>query len=103
MSLYAGLQYPGRLGGVCVMSGYLARAEGFQLAEEAANTPVAHFHGAIDPVVKIEWARESARLVREMGVATYELKEYPDLPHSASMEEIEDVKAWLLKRLPPQE
>ncbi len=99
MSLYAGLQYPGRLAGICVMSGYLARAESFVLSPQAAATPVAHFHGTIDPVVKIEWARESARLLRNMGCA-YELSEYPDLPHSASMEELEDVRTWLLERLP---
>jgi len=101
MSLFCGLQYPGRLAGVCVMSGYLARSDGFELAAEAAETPVAHFHGTIDPVVKVEWARESARLVRELGCTSYELKEYPDLPHSASMEELADVQAWLLQRLPP--
>jgi hypothetical protein len=36
-----------------------------------------------------------------MGCATYELDEYPDLAHSASMEELEDVAIWLLERLPP--
>ena len=101
MSLYAGLQYPGRLAGVCVMSGYLAKAESFVLHPEAAKTPVKHFHGVVDQVVKIEWARESARVVRDMGCATYELEEYSDLPHSASMEELEDVAIWLLERLPP--
>ena len=61
--------------GVCVMSGYLARADDFKLSEEAVRTPVAHFHGSIDPVVKIEWARESARVLREMGCESYELTE----------------------------
>lgn len=101
MSLYAGLQYPGRLAGVCVMSGYLAKAESVVLHPAAAQTPVKHFHGVVDQVVKIEWARESARAVRAMGCATYELDEYPDLAHSASMEELEDVAIWLLERLPP--
>ena len=42
MALYAGLQYSGTLAGVCVMSGYLAKAEGFELTEAAKATPVAH-------------------------------------------------------------
>ena len=100
MALYAGLQYPGQLAGICVMSGYLAKAEAFKLAPEAASTPVAHFHGAADPTVRLEWARESARLLRELGVQSYELVEYADLGHSASMDEIADVQAWLLQRLP---
>jgi len=101
MSLYAGLQYPGQLAGVLVLSGYLAAAEKFALAPEAANTPVAHFHGADDPVVNVQWARESAKMLRELGCSHYTLKEYESLGHSASMEEIADVEAWLAERLPP--
>ena len=101
MALATGLQYPSTLAGVCVMSGYLAKADSFRLSPGAVNTPVAHFHGTIDPVVKIEWARETARLLKEMGCVDYELKEYPDLPHSASTEELEDLVRWLMKRLPP--
>ena len=63
MALATGLQYPSTLAGVCVMSGYLAKADSFRLSPGAVNTPVAHFHGTIDPVVKIEWARETARVL----------------------------------------
>ena len=101
MSLYAGLQYPGRLAGVLVMSGYLAAAEKFELAPAAAATPVAHFHGSDDPTVKIEWARQGADLLKAAGVAEYTLTEYEPLGHSASMEEINDVVAWLMQRIPP--
>jgi predicted esterase len=101
MAIATGLQYSGTLAGVCVLSGYLAKAESFKLSPEAAKTPVAHFHGTIDPVVKIEWARETASVLKEMGCVEYELKEYPDVPHSASMEELEDLAEWLMKRLPP--
>ena len=101
MALYAGLQYSGTLAGVCVMSGYLAKAEGFELTEAAKATPVAHFHGTDDPTVKIEWARKSVELVKAAGIASYELKEYFPLGHGASQEEIDDVKAWLEGVLPP--
>ena len=82
------------------MSGYLAKAESFQLAPEAAGTPVAHFHGEIDPTVRIQWARASAEQLRAAGVHEYVLKEYADLGHSANQEEIEDVEEWLQARLP---
>ena len=101
MSLFAGLSYPATLAGVCVMSGYLAKAEAFTLAPAAASTPVGHFHGVLDPTVKIQWARASAEEVRKTGVLSYELKEYDDLAHSAHQEEIEDVAEWLEGRLPP--
>ena len=101
MALYAGLQYPGRLAGVCCLSGYLAKAESFVLAPEAARTPVAHFHGAADPTVQIAWARESAARLRVLGCMDYRLTEYATLGHSASMEEIADVCTWLEGVLPP--
>ena len=55
----------------------------------------------MDPTVRIEWARRSAEHLRAAGVKEYALKEYESLGHSASMEEIADVVAWLQTRLPP--
>jgi len=101
VSLFTGLQYPHALGGVLCMSGYLAAQEKFELSPAAAATPVAHFHGSDDPTVRIEWARRSAEHLRAAGVKEYALKEYESLGHSASMEEIADVVAWLQTRLPP--
>lgn len=101
LALFAGLQHPGRLAGVCCLSGYLAKAEAFELAPEAASTPVRHFHGALDPTVRVEWARESAARLRELGCTDYELKEYEELGHSATMEEIADVQTFLQGVLPP--
>ena len=101
MSLFAGLQYPQTLAGVLVMSGYLAKEEAFQVTSEAKKTPVAHFHGTDDPTVKIEWARQSVESVKARGVAQYDFKEYSDMGHSASQEEIDDVRAWLARVLPP--
>jgi len=100
MSLFAGLQYPGTLAGLCVMSGYLPKEEGLEVSEAAKATPVAHFHGADDPTVRIEWARRSVEIVKERGVAQYELHEYDGLGHGTSQESIDDVEAWLTRILP---
>jgi predicted esterase len=100
LALYAGLQLPKPLAGVVVMSGYLANANAFKLSPAAAATPVAHFHGAIDPTVRVHWARESAEKLRALGLREYDLKEYPDLGHSANLEEVNDVEAWLRRTLP---
>ena len=67
---------------------------------EAAATPVAHFHGTLDPTVQIAWARESAARLRALGCTDYTLKEYAYLGHGADMEELDDVSAWLKDRLP---
>lgn len=102
MSLYAGLQYPGTLAGVLVMSGYLAKAEGFSVPEAAKMTPVAHFHGLDDPTVQIGWARKSVELVKAAGVKEYQITEYEGLGHGASQEEIDDVAKWLSGVLPKE-
>ena len=101
LSLFTGLQYPGTLAGVCVMSGYLPKDEAFEVTEAAKATPVAHFHGIDDPVVKIEWARMSVERVRARGVSKYDLTEYPGLQHGVNPEAIADVAAWLKTVLPP--
>jgi len=100
VALFTGLQYSHTLAGVLCLSGYLAAEERFILAPEAVNTPVAHFHGSDDQTVQIKWARGSQAHLRELGIRTYELKEYSPLGHSASQQEIADVLAWLQARLP---
>ena len=102
MSLYTGLQYQGRLAGVVCMSGYLPKDHVFSMSEEAKDTPVAQFHGIEDPTVKLEWAKESQRKLLAAGCKECVLKEYPGLGHGASPEELADVAAWVLERLPPQ-
>ena len=66
----------------------------------ASRAGTGHFHGEIDPTVKIEWARASASQLRDAGVLEYVLKEYAHLGHSADQEELEDVEEWLQARLP---
>ena len=100
MAIYAGLQYDGTLAGLCVMSGYLPKEDGFAVTSAAKATPVAHFHGTDDPVVKIEWARKTVDIVKARGVATYEMNEYYPLGHGASMELFTDVIKWLERVLP---
>jgi lysophospholipase-2 len=102
MALYTGLQYCGRLAGVVCMSGYLPKDHSFTLSSEAKSTPVAHFHGIDDPTVRIDWARQARQKLLELGVDSYELKEYAGLGHGANTEELADLEAFLLKVLPPQ-
>ena len=40
-------------------------------------------------------------IVRSLGVAQYDLREYAGLGHSSSQEEIDDVEQWLSQVLPP--
>ena len=51
--------------------------------------------------MRLEWATSSKAKLEALGVAQYELREYVDLGHGASPDEIADVEAWLGRRLPP--
>ena len=101
MSLFAGLQYPGTLAAIVCMSGYLPRDHDFCMTAEGKKTPVAHFHGIQDEVVRLAWAKQSRDKLLELGVDQYELKEYDGLGHGASMEELQDLEGFLLKVIPP--
>lgn len=118
MSLFAGLTYPQsrRLGGVFGLSCYqlcegkfdALRAEDAALAKqaEAASSaddkdrlpPVFMGHGQEDPLVKLEWGQQTAEGLRKKGF-NVEWQEYPHLAHSAAPEEIDELEAWVSKRL----
>jgi lysophospholipase-2 len=105
MSLWAGLQlthkYRSRLAGVLVLSGYLPKEQAFNLTEHGKNTPVLHCHGTADPVVLGQFAEASRKHIAEVGhTATYNLKLYHGMAHTATMQELVDVMAWLSEVLP---
>lgn len=96
MALYTGLNYARPLGGVLCLSGYLVHPAGVApSAEVKAGTPILMLHGEDDGVVLPAYGRESAAALRALGVASVELKMYPDLPHSASEEELADALAFI--------
>ena len=100
MSLYTGLQLDHTLAGIVCMSGYLPKHDSsFQVNAKAVSTPVWHFHGAEDPVVKATWARASAELLRSLGV-DYSYTEHPGLEHSACQEEVDALEDFLRRVLP---
>ncbi|KAF0730712.1 hypothetical protein Ae201684_011827 [Aphanomyces euteiches] len=101
MSLYTGYQMTQPLGGILVLSGYLPNQAGFHAEEASKNVPLLMCHGEDDNVVRLEWAKKSLEVLKASGVSDTELKLYPDMPHSACLEELEDVESWLKKRLPP--
>jgi len=100
LSLITGLQCNHSLAGCLVLSGYLAGAPTFKLNDAAKKTPVLHLHGKIDPMVRVEWARETQKRVVECGHPNYILKEYDGLEHSVNNEEMADAVAFLKRCLP---
>lgn len=99
MTLMAGLRAPQRLAGLAGLSGYLPLADTTAAERSAANADVPIFlaHGNADPIVVPERGRATRDLLQRMGYPV-QWHEYP-MEHSVSLEEIEDLNAWLLKVL----
>jgi len=101
LSLYAGLQQKERLAGLVCMSGYLPKPTGLPLIDPSLHSmPVRLFHGTIDEVVKPEYARQTLKFLQEKGMEDVVLREYSGLPHSASVEELNDVKVFIEEVMP---
>ncbi|MEO8079147.1 MAG: alpha/beta hydrolase [Caldimonas sp.] len=101
MTLMAGLRHAERLAGLVVLSGYLPLAARAEAERHAANRDVPAFmaHGAADPVIPIERARQSRDALLALGHEV-EWHEYP-MPHSVCAEEITDLQGWLRRVLAP--
>jgi len=99
MTLYTGLRYPHRLGGLLALSGYLPLHD--RLAAEAApankDLPILMCHGQYDPVLPMVLGKSSAEI---LGAAGYPVdwREYP-MQHQVCMEEIEDIGGFLRQQL----
>ena len=99
MTLYTGLRYPHRLGGLLALSGYLPLHESLAAEASAANKDVPIFmcHGQYDPVLPLVLGKSSAEI---LGAAGYRVDwhEYP-MQHQVCPEEIDDIGDFLRARL----
>lgn len=112
MTLLTGLTTPTKLAGLVVLSGRLPLKDKIKsmVSPHATSVPIFWGHGEADPLVAFEWGSASKDfLIAEVGIPPATSKEdptglnfngYPRLVHSASTEELNDVKAWLKKIIP---
>jgi predicted esterase len=103
MSLFTGLTCKFKLAGIVGMSSYLpldTKLPEF-LRESNVNqkTPILMCHGTADAVVPAVVGKGSAEILKKAGFdVTW--KEYQGMAHSACLEELDDVEAFLSSRLP---
>jgi len=100
VALYTGLRYPKRIAGIVALSTYLVSANALASESAAANrgVPIFMAHGTFDPVVRLAWAQASRDALVQGGYRV-EWHEYP-MEHSAEMEEVAAVGAFLRRVLP---
>lgn len=99
VALNYALREPEALAGVIALSTYLPLQN--QLKSEHAGRqselPIFMVHGVHDPVLPMALAEESRDFMRSLGY-DIEWQEYP-MPHSVCMEEIAEMRRWLVERL----
>jgi predicted esterase len=106
MSLFTGVTTSHKLGGVFGLSCYLLLGNKIkEMAKEQAkdvnkDTPFFMGHGDADEVVQYRWGEQTAEFLRKELGHQVEFKTYRNLPHSAALEEIDDLEKWIKKCLP---
>jgi phospholipase/carboxylesterase len=99
IALQTGLRFRKRLAGILALSTYLPLADSLTREAQAINQAIPIFmaHGKQDNVIAIAIATASRDLLVKQGYRV-EWHDYP-MPHSVSMEEIQNIGRWLADRL----
>ena len=102
LALHTALREPSRLAGVVVLSSYLPLAARLDREAHPANAAVPVFmaHGSHDPVLPFALGQRSRDFLRARGYQV-DWHEYP-IGHSLSAEEIDALRDWLSRVLPPR-
>ena len=99
IALQAGLRHANRLGGIVALSTYLTLEDSLDAEASAANraTPIFMAHGTEDPIVPLQLADSSQRLLSARGYDV-EWATWP-MPHAVCAEEVEAIAAFLTRVL----
>ncbi|GAA6049214.1 hypothetical protein JCM3770_003314 [Rhodotorula araucariae] len=111
LSLLTGLTSPRQLGGVCVLSGFLALTHEDKikshLSPTALTTPIFWAHGTADAMISFARAQSGRKyLVDELGLTEgdgrLETRQYEGMGHQLGAAEFDEVREWLVKRFADQ-
>ncbi|KAL7620999.1 hypothetical protein AAE478_008310 [Parahypoxylon ruwenzoriense] len=103
ISLFSGLTAKVKLAGIVALSSYLPLDSKFaDFAKESDlnhQTPILMCHGDADQVVPFGLGKISFEVLKSQNF-NIAMKVYPDMPHSACVEELDEVVGFLRARLP---
>jgi len=95
IALQCGLHHPEPLAGLMILSSYLPLTD--NLANAHKTLPLFIAHGQHDPVIPIHIAQQSYQALQRHQIPM-QWSEYP-MPHSLCGDEIDHIRAWLIKTL----
>lgn len=97
MSLFTGIRYPKKLGGILALSCYLPLVPQLMQMDRnklaATDISIMQAHGLYDPVVAYEMGEDSQHYLQQLGY-TVNWHPYP-MQHNVCMEEIKDIGQWI--------
>eukprot|EP00118_Oscarella_pearsei_P006963 m.32699 g.32699 ORF g.32699 m.32699 type:complete len:220 (+) comp31683_c0_seq2:222-881(+) len=100
LALYTALTHGKSLGGVVALSSFLPLHTEFPKACGVnKDCPVFQAHGDSDPVVPYQMGLLTSEVLK-LFLTKFDFKTYPGLQHGSSMQEMQDVKAFIDKILP---
>ncbi len=76
------------------LSGFVPTVPGFELDLTPPLPPIAIGHGALDPVISVEWGRRARDLLESAG-ASPAYAESPHLGHSIDPAFLREIASWL--------
>ena len=87
-----------RPAGLIALSGFIPTVPGFTVDLTPPLPRVAIGHGALDPVISVEWSREAAAALQGAG-ADVAYREAPSLAHSIDPVLFRELPAWVADTL----
>jgi len=89
-----------RPAGLIALSGFMPTVPGFSIDLTPPLPRAALGHGALDPVISVEWTRRAAEALRAAG-GDVVYRESPAMAHSIDPSLLGEIRAWLADTLPP--
>ena len=83
-----------RPAGLIALSGFVPTVPGFELDLASPLPRVAIGHGALDPVISVEWGRRARDMLEEAG-AEPAYRESPHMGHTIDPSFLRELQAWL--------
>jgi phospholipase/carboxylesterase len=93
VAIHTALQTKHDIAGLMALSTYVALPGDVEQAVRRKDLPIFMAHGSFDPVLRIDWGRNSAARLTENGYSV-DWHEYP-MAHAVCPQEIADISGWL--------
>lgn len=101
MALTVGVRFKQALAGIMGLSTYLPMATALQSEKNLQNqaTPILLTHGVHDDILPLSWGLSTKEILEKSGYSV-DWKTY-NMAHQICLEEVNDIRSWVLGLFPP--